>query len=1767
MRSIVSYIKFLIFIFGVLYASGSFAQDFSNKGREFWVGYGSHVSMYNTNGTVNTTNGGSQNMVLYFTSDQDANVTVEIPATGWTRTYKVLANQVTTSDIIPKTGTDDARLSDEGKSNKGIHIISDVGIIAYTHIYNSSISGASLLFPVSTLGRDYYSVNYTQVSNSQYSYGYTYVIATEDNTNIEIIPSVNTFNIPKGDTLRVTLNRGEIYNVFGRVVIPGTGTNQRSTGEDLTGTRIRSIATSTSSCKRIAVFSGSGKLSINCTTNGAGSADNYIQQAFPSSAWGRRYLTAPTNKMPNNFYRVIVSNPTTKVKLNGTLLNTATLVNNFYYEFSSTTANLIESDLPIMVAQYITTASSCGNNIIGGNGDPEMIYLSPIEQTINKVTINSTSNFNIGSAYHFANIVIPKKGATSLKIDGIALTGSIVHPGDTNYLYYQPQLTAGSHTISSDSGFNAIAYGYGGAESYGYNAGANVIDLYQRLEVNNNFNTVYLPITCKGVSSKASITLPYKPLSLKWSIPNYPKDSIYNPIPDDSTLINGKSVYKYSYKNPFLFNTAGQYLIQVIANNPTFDGCSGEQDLSFILTVTEPPKTKDSIFTTHCLSDSVSLNDKTILAKDDRAIIKYMWDFGTGVFKDTTPNIKFKPDTAGKYNIRHFVINDIGCISDTLTADSSILQLAIIDSVPKIKFSISDTTCLNTALILRDSTVSSPKSTLANWVWNYGDGSPLDSSTTNQPKSHVYNNLQSYRPILNLTTLNGCNVSDSISFTNRPFPVVGFLLPDACLYNALATFSDTSSIVDNNLNFKYLWNFGDANANTSNPNTSTLKTPTHKYSSGGDYNIILQVASEYGCVSLDTTIFKVSGAIPHPKFNVLKSTALCTNEDVTIENISTIDFGTIDQVVVFWDNDNLKDSTVDTSPSVGKKYAYRYLDYNYPNKMSYNIRLRAYSGTSCMADTIIKVNLIPHPQVGFILPEVCLEDSYAEFIDTTKISDNTNSQFRYLWNFNVVPPLNKKLPSIPAGSASQINPRIKYNDFGVYQVSLQVTQNTTGCVSSITSNFTVNGAIPKANFKVLKDTALCTNEDVRIENLSSVDFGDIGKLIIFWDAQNNLNDTTQDEFPYIGKVYKHRYTGYAYPNKMNYKIKMFASSGGTCTDDTTLAISLVPHPKVGFTLPNGCLQNGIANFSDTSSISDKTNNFKYLWNFGDVVNNSDVNKNTSHVYNASKNYNVQLQVTSLKGCIDSLTSVFKVNGAIPKTNFNVIKDTALCSNEFVKISDSSWTNFGIIDTVKISWGDGSTDTVINNPIINNVYQHYYSNFSVPNRLNYTIKLISVSGLVCKTELSKSITIVPPPNSPIITSPKNYLCLFDSLKLSSSTSGGVPPFNAVWTTTNNNAKMVDSMIHGLIVGTTGVSLELTDRKKCTYPFSSIFSIPIFSIPTATIAAVDTVICNGDSVVLTGQGANAYKWYRNDTLFYTNQVGQVSVGLPGAYRLVVNDGFCNSLTSQNITISLLNIPRYTFSTKLDACINVPVEIITTAKEQSKIHFKWMFGDGSVANVANPISHKYMTGGVYKINLQVSNDWCPKYYYQITGNPINVIAPLYGKNYTLYLYPNLDTLLFSKFDKGYTSYKWSPATFLSDPTIPRPTFNGNKSILYTLTRTDTVSTCNIYDEYDVIVSPDIYLNIPNAFTPNYDGLNDILKIEYGAGIQNFKGLKIFNRWGKMVFFTTDINKGWDGRDLGGVMQEMDAYSYLVEYSYKDFLTNQLSEIKKTGSVLLMR
>ena len=439
---------FCLFIF-----SHAWGQDFSNKGNEFWVGYGYHQSMSVDN---------NQDMVLYFTSDVAATVKVELPALGWVRTYTLSANSVKESDPIPKSGSQDARLLVEGISKAGIHITSDKPIVAYAHIYNSTNSGASLLFPVKTLGQDYYSLNFTQKANTDNSNSWAYVIATEDNTAVEITPSANTITHAAGTAFTILLNKGEIYNNMGKTF--------ENNGEDLTGTRIRSISSGPSGCKKIAVFSGSGRLSINCDNTYATTSDNIIQQVFPRNAWGKKFLTVPTSKLTNNYFRIAVSDPSTVVTVDGVKLTN--LLKNFYYDLISNSPKSITADKPIMVAQYITSANTsngptCGNtnNVNGSpNGDPEMIYLSPTEQTIDNITLNSTEHYQITN--HFINVIIKTSAVNSFRLDNLGMPSSFSkHPQDPNYSYAVFSVQKGSHNLKADSGFNAIAYGYGILES------------------------------------------------------------------------------------------------------------------------------------------------------------------------------------------------------------------------------------------------------------------------------------------------------------------------------------------------------------------------------------------------------------------------------------------------------------------------------------------------------------------------------------------------------------------------------------------------------------------------------------------------------------------------------------------------------------------------------------------------------------------------------------------------------------------------------------------------------------------------------------------------------------------------------------------------------------------------------------------------------------------------------------------------------------------------------------------------------------------------------------------------------------------------------------------------------------------------------------------------------------------------------------------------------------------------------------------------------
>ena len=645
----------------------------------------------------------------------------------------------------------------------------------------------------------------------------------------------------------------------------------------------------------------------------------------------------------------------------------------------------------------------------------------------------------------------------------------------------------------------------------------------------------------------------------------------------------------------------------------------------------------------------------------------------------------------------------------------------------------------------------------------------------------------------------------------------------------------------------------------------------------------------------------------------------------------------------------------------------------------------------------------------------------------------------------------------------------------------------------------------------------------------------------------------------------------------NYTMKLAVESSMGCKSDTLIKTSFINSlPNINFSKPEICLKDAFGQFNDSTTNADGVTLKNWNWNFGDkyatlLYPNTSTQQNPKHKYDTSGMYYVTLKVVSNASCENTLVDSFYVNGAVPKAQFRVINDSFLCHNQSVKIIDSSWVDFGTIGKLQINWGDGSADSVVDDPVINKGYQHFYKNISAPSnlKLNYTIKVKAFSGGACYIDTTNAIHIVAPPETPIIQTDKNELCIMDSLILNTTTKGGVGPFSYSYTSDNALASIFQNRIKGISYGKASVSVKVTDSKNCVYPFDNAFSITAIDIPIATISAKDTVICNGDSVQMYGTGTNAikYKWYRNDTLVYTTSIDSIRHNIPGMYSLIVNDGKCNSLVSSSIKISPLDITQYGFSYNSTVCVGVPIKITTDAKDQYNVHYRWEFGDGFYFSKANPVEHKYVANGNFTIKLNVTNDYCPKYYYQVIGKTLKVISPIQPIFYKLYLMAYQDTILPTKMDPGYVKYNWSPITFLSSNNIPFPNFKGDKSIDYILTRTDTVTGCSVADEYELIVSPDVYVNLPNAFTPNGDGLNDILKVEYGAGVTGSFTFKIFNRWGKMVFQTNDITQGWNGRDTNGVMQETDGYSYYLEYQYKNYKTGDVIPVKKTGSFILFR
>ncbi|MGB3008054.1 MAG: IgGFc-binding protein, partial [Chitinophagaceae bacterium] len=264
-------------LFALLLGKNSFSQDFSNKGKEFYLCFPQHVPSSNVLATLS----------IWITSDKASSGTITMANGAFNSTFNIAANGLQEIQIPHATG----HISN-GESfaviKKSIKIKVDAGkpaVVAYVQQWGQARSAASLLLPVNVLGKKYYAISFTQSGSNAGSYfakSQFQIIAVKNNTVVKITPMQNGV---VGASVNVTLPlAGDMY--------------QYQADQDLTGSLIESVASGSGGCLPIAVFSGSSNITLGTPSCNGGSYDPLFQQGYPVSTWGKNFGFIPFSDYP-----------------------------------------------------------------------------------------------------------------------------------------------------------------------------------------------------------------------------------------------------------------------------------------------------------------------------------------------------------------------------------------------------------------------------------------------------------------------------------------------------------------------------------------------------------------------------------------------------------------------------------------------------------------------------------------------------------------------------------------------------------------------------------------------------------------------------------------------------------------------------------------------------------------------------------------------------------------------------------------------------------------------------------------------------------------------------------------------------------------------------------------------------------------------------------------------------------------------------------------------------------------------------------------------------------------------------------------------------------------------------------------------------------------------------------------------------------------------------------------------------------------------------
>ncbi|MEO6232871.1 MAG: PKD domain-containing protein [Ferruginibacter sp.] len=839
--------------------------------------------------------------------------------------------------------------------------------------------------------------------------------------------------------------------------------------------------------------------------------------------------------------------------------------------------------------------------------------------------------------------------------------------------------------------------------------GSNSTGVFPNYSIANPDDTVIVKLVTTSPYGCLPDSIQQQFITIKTSIAGFTKDTSFGcgPLPvtfiNTSSIINGINFF-WDFGNGKTSQLAQPGGINFLSspdfNDTTYqislkayNGCDTTVWLDSVK-VRSNPKARFGVDTTFgCSPFTLQINNTSPGGPNT-----YYWDFGDG-----------KKDTTTINGIMMHLYNT-GSMVDTITVqlisenqcgrDTQALNVRIAPNIIKPLINVNSSQLFGcTPHIV---TFNNNSSGATGLTWNFGDGSPAVITNNNQSTvTHQYNTAGTFTISIDIT--NGC--SDTTVYrqvTVYPKPVADFST-DANSYCS----GDTVRVTNNSTNatnYKWFWDDGTG---------SSLTAPTHVYTVGGSYNILLRAerTNAAGLVCVDTFVRPIT-VLVQPDVRVQSNIGAINCAPYTFNGIVP---GITNETVGWYIYDSTKTPAITLIQGNSANYTF-----NKPG--TFSIKFLAANSIGCSDSTVFAFTVKGTASASFTPGDlaVCARDTTINFINTSTYNGTGPVSFQWLVN-NVL--------SATSGNFTHRftvapNAALPYT----FTTSL-VVANSVGCSDTTTSIVQINPTA-KAAF-VVSNPNNCVPFVPTISNASL--YGSSYK----WLLNGVLVDTAAIPTMLITK------------GSTLYTISLIADNIYGCKPDTfKVSFTSRARPVAAFTLSDtlGC----------TGSLNVVTNNIttgasSYVWNWGDGTGNS-FSKNPTHLFTITGQYLINV-VASDGVCTDTAEHVVKVSKA-PLVDF-AADQTITCDT--ARIQFTSLTTNGA--TYLWSFGDGTFSTD-ENPF------HSF----VPRSALYTVKLVAFNNFGCKDSLTKANYIlakVPPAGdfnispSPTISIPQ-YTFSFNNL---------------------------------------------------------------------------------------------------------------------------------------------------------------------------------------------------------------------------------------------------------------------------------------------------------------------------------------------------------------------------------------------------------------------